>query len=47
VIREKVRSVTLGKCKGTLLVEIAHHMKQLKEDLESSQGIFENIWNNE
>jgi len=38
VIREKMRGVTMGKCKGTLLVEIAHQMKQLKEELESKKG---------
>jgi hypothetical protein len=38
VIREKMRGITLGKCKGTLLVEIAHEMKQLKEELETRKG---------
>ncbi|OXA46443.1 Protein unc-80 [Folsomia candida] len=34
-IREKLREVTLGKCKGVLLQDLAHQMKQLKEDLEN------------
>ncbi|CAG7787075.1 unnamed protein product [Allacma fusca] len=34
-IREKLRSITLGRCKGSLLVDLAHQMKQLKEELET------------
>jgi len=43
VIREKMRGVTLGKCKGTLLIEIAHQLKQLKEELETKQGKSDDI----
>jgi len=28
----------LGKCKGMLLQDLAHQMKQLKEDLENRKG---------
>ncbi|XP_044757175.1 protein unc-80 homolog [Coccinella septempunctata] len=33
-IREKIRSHNFPKCRGALLVELAHRMKELKEELE-------------
>ncbi len=38
-IREKLREITLGKCKGVLLQDLAHQMKQLKEDLDNRKGM--------
>jgi len=38
-MREKLKEVVLGKSKGLLLVDMAHQMKQLKEDLEKRKGI--------
>ncbi|CAL8099332.1 unnamed protein product [Orchesella dallaii] len=35
VIREKLKEIVLPKCKGLLLLDLAHQVKQLKEDLET------------
>jgi len=38
VIREKLKEIVLPKCKGLLLLDLAHQVKQLKEDLETRKG---------
>lgn len=38
VIRERLKEVVLPKCKGLLLLDLAHQVKQLKEDLETRKG---------
>ncbi|KAL3277360.1 hypothetical protein HHI36_012710 [Cryptolaemus montrouzieri] len=35
-IRDKIRSNNFPKCRGALLMELAHRMKELKEELEDS-----------